>query len=97
MMMLRNPELNFRCGTLALAEIARMQGKPTSTVDALIQEGHFLRPLTRCSNPNPWGSVSDEGGFWRSRHPHKLSAAARAIKPTEVGDTTKFKNATKRW
>jgi RHS repeat-associated protein len=37
-MMLRNPELNFRCGTLALAEIARMQGKPTSTIDALIQE-----------------------------------------------------------
>ena len=37
-MMVRNPELNFRCGTLALAEIARMQGKPASTIDALIQE-----------------------------------------------------------
>ena len=37
-MMLRNPELNFRCGTLALAEIARMQGKPTSTIAALIEE-----------------------------------------------------------
>ena len=37
-MMLRNPELNFRCGTLALAEIARMQGKPASTIDALIEE-----------------------------------------------------------
>jgi RHS repeat-associated protein len=37
-MMLRYPELNFRCGTLALAEIARMQDKPASTIDALIQE-----------------------------------------------------------
>ncbi|MGH7953402.1 MAG: cysteine peptidase family C39 domain-containing protein, partial [Limisphaerales bacterium] len=38
MMMLRYPELNFRCGTLALAEIARMQGKPQSTINALVQE-----------------------------------------------------------
>ena len=38
MMMLRYPELNFRCGTLALAEIARMQGKPQSSIDALVQE-----------------------------------------------------------
>jgi RHS repeat-associated protein len=36
--MVRNPELNFRCGTLALAEIARMQGKPISTINALIEE-----------------------------------------------------------
>jgi RHS repeat-associated protein len=36
--MTRNPGLNFRCGTLALAEIARMEGKPESTIDALIEE-----------------------------------------------------------
>lgn len=36
--MVRNPELNFRCGTLALAEIARMQGKPSSTINALVEE-----------------------------------------------------------
>ena len=38
LMMARYPELNFRCGTLALAEIARMQGKPASTIDALVEE-----------------------------------------------------------
>ncbi len=37
-MMLREPALNYRCGTLALAEIARMQGKPDSAVNALIEE-----------------------------------------------------------
>jgi len=37
-MMLRNPGLNYRCGTLALAEIARIQGKPASTVTALVEE-----------------------------------------------------------
>ena len=37
-MMLANPGLNYRCGTLALAEIARLQGKPASTINALIEE-----------------------------------------------------------
>jgi hypothetical protein len=45
----------------------------------------------------PWGelvwSVSDEGGFWRARHPCQMNPAARAIKPTEVGDTRKHQNS----
>jgi RHS repeat-associated protein len=37
-MMVKNPALNYRCGTVALAEIARTQGKPASTIAALIEE-----------------------------------------------------------
>lgn len=37
-MMLREPALNYRCGTLALAEIARLQGKPSDVINALIEE-----------------------------------------------------------
>jgi len=62
-MMLRNPELNFRCGTLALAEIARMQGKPQSTIDALIEEpspkeGISLLRLVQLSRQYDLGMVA---------------------------------------
>jgi hypothetical protein len=39
--------------------------------------------------------VSDEGGFWRARHPHQIIAAARAIKPTEVGGAAEGQNTDK--
>lgn len=63
LMMLHNPELNFRCGTLALAEIARMQGKPTSTINALIEEpspkeGVSLLRLVQLSRQYDLGMVA---------------------------------------
>ncbi len=38
--------------------------------------------------------MSAEGGFWRARHP-TIYGAARAIKPTEIGDAAKQANRDK--
>ena len=39
--------------------------------------------------------MSDEGGFWRARHPLNSTAAARAIKPTEDGGAAERQNTDK--
>ena len=62
-LMIANPGLNYRCGTLALAEIARTQGKPASTVDALIEEpspkeGVSLLRLVQLSRQYDLGMVA---------------------------------------
>ena len=62
-MMLRNPGLNYRCGTLALAEIARLQGKPATTINALIEEpspsqGVSLSRLVQLSRQYDLGLVA---------------------------------------
>ena len=61
--MLANPSLNYRCGTLALTEIARMQGKPASVINALIEdpspkEGVSLLRLVELSRQFNLGMVA---------------------------------------
>jgi len=61
--MRQNPSLNYRCGTLVLAEIARMQGKPASVINALIEdpspkEGISLLRLVQLSRQYDLGMVA---------------------------------------
>ena len=57
------PGLNYRCGTLALAEIARIQGKPEAVINALVEEpspsnGLSLATLARLSKQYRLGLVA---------------------------------------
>ena len=61
--MRQNPALNYRCGTLVLAEIARTQGKPASVINALIEdpspkEGISLLRLVQLSRQFDLGMVA---------------------------------------
>ena len=61
--MRQNPSLNYRCGTLVLAEIARMHGKPASTIGALVEEpspkeGISLLRLVQLSRQYDLGMVA---------------------------------------
>ncbi len=61
--MRQNPGLNYRCGTLVLAEIARKQGKPASTIAALVEEpspkeGISLLRLVQLSRQYDLGMVA---------------------------------------
>lgn len=61
--MFREPGLNYRCGTLALAEIARMEGKSESVIAALVgelspKEGISLLRLVQLSRQYDLGLVA---------------------------------------